>query len=134
MWHDIELMTDSNAFDPEAFANAWIDAWNRRDVDELVSHFTDDVRFVSPVAALRTGNSVVNGREALRTYWTGVHKYKKFIFTFEFLAWDPTRLVLVIVYRREVDDRLDRAVEIFRFGPNGLVYSGEALYGANLST
>lgn len=125
-------MSDPHIIDPEAFAGAWIDAWNQRDIDLLVSHYTLDVRFVSPVAAERTGSSVVNGREALRTYWSGANQYKKFVFTFESLIWDPERLVLAIIYCREVDNRRDRAVEIFHFRSDGLVDSGEALYGVRL--
>ena len=128
------MITGSHTLDPEEFAKAWIDAWNRRDIDVLVSHYTLDVRFVSPVAAQRTGSSIVNGREALKAYWSGAHQYGKFVFTFESLAWDPQRRVLIIIYRRIVDERHDRAVEIFHFGSDGLVHSGEALYGAKLTS
>ena len=127
-------MTETHIINPKAFADAWIDAWNQRDIDLLVSHYTLDVRFVSPVAAERTGLSVVNGREALRMYWSGAKQYKKFVFTFESLIWDSERLVLAIIYRREVDDRRDRAVEIFHFRSDGLVDSGEAMYGAKLTS
>ncbi len=95
-----------------------------------MSHYAADVRFVSPVVAQRTGSSVVIGREALAAYWSGARKYRKFVFTFESLAWDHIRLVLIIVYRREVDERRDRAIEIFHFNPEGLVCTGEAMYGA----
>lgn len=125
-------MIEPHTVDPEAFANAWIEAWNNRDIDELVPHYTSDVRFESPVAAQRTGSPIVIGREALKTYWSGARQYKKFFFTFESLVWDPKRRVLVIVYRREVDDLRDRAVEIFHFRSDGLIHSGEALYGAKL--
>ena len=117
--------------DPDAFASAWIDAWNRRDIDLLVSHYTPNARFVSPVAAQRTGSPVVIGREALTAYWSGARQYQKLVFTFESLTWDPLRLVLVIIYRRQVDDRRDRAAEIFYFNPEGLIHSGEAMYGAS---
>lgn len=116
--------------DPNAFASTWIEAWNRRDIDALVSHYTPDARFVSPVAAKRTGSSVVIGREALADYWSGARQYRRFVFTFESLAWDPIRMVLVIIYRRQVNDTNDRAVEIFHFNPDGLVRAGEAMYGA----
>lgn len=127
-------MTEPHIIDPEAFADAWINAWNHRDIDLLVSHYTSDVRFVSPVAAERTGSSVVNGRDALALYWSGSRRYKKFVFTFESLIWDSEHLVLAIIYRREVDDRHDRAVEIFHFLSDGLVDTGEALYGAKLTS
>ena len=73
---------------------------------------------------------MVIGREALTAYWSGARKYRVFVFTFESLVWDPVRLLLAIVYRREVDERRDRAVEIFHFSPEGLVRAGEAMYGA----
>lgn len=124
-------MSQTNSvFDPKLFADNWIEEWNRRDIDALVAHYADDVRFVSPVAAQRTGSSVVMGREALAEYWSGARKYHHFVFTFETLIWDPSSLVLAIVYHREVDERRDRAVEIFQFGPEGLVRAGEAMYGA----
>ncbi len=118
------------SINPEVFASTWIDEWNRRDIDALVSHYTPDARFVSPVAAKRTGSSVVIGREALAAYWSGALQYRKFVFTFESLVWDPVRMVLVIVYRRQVNDGNDRAVETFHFNPDGLVRAGEAMYGA----
>ena len=124
------MNTNNTPIDPDAFASKWIDAWNRRDIDTLVSHYTPDVRFVSPMAALRTGSSVVTGREALTAYWSGARKYRKFVFTFESLVWDSVRMVLVVVYRRQVNDRNDRAVETFHFNPDGLVRAGEAMYGA----
>ena len=116
--------------DPDVFASTWIDEWNRRDIEALVSHYTPDARFVSPVAAKRTVSSVVIGREALTGYWSGARQYGKFVFTFESFVWDPVRMVLVIVYRRQVEDRNDRAVETFHFNPDGLVRAGEAMYGA----
>jgi ketosteroid isomerase-like protein len=32
------------------FAETWIAAWNRRDVDAVLAHFADDAEFVSPAA------------------------------------------------------------------------------------
>ena len=116
--------------DPDVFASTWIDEWNRRDIEAMVSHYTRDVRFVSPVAAKRTGSSVVIGREALAAYWSVARQYRKLVFTFESFVWDPVRMVLVIVYRRQVNDTNDRAVEIFHFNPDGLIRAGEAMYGA----
>ena len=42
------------------FADAWLRAWNDHDLDRVLSHFTDDVVFTSPVAAqLLTGSEGV---------------------------------------------------------------------------
>ncbi|MGH3529462.1 MAG: nuclear transport factor 2 family protein, partial [Pseudonocardiaceae bacterium] len=37
--------------DAAAFADDWVEAWNSHDLDRILSHFTDDVVFTSPVAA-----------------------------------------------------------------------------------
>jgi ketosteroid isomerase-like protein len=33
-----------------AFANFWIAAWNRRDVEAVLAHYSEHAQFVSPVA------------------------------------------------------------------------------------
>ena len=34
-----------------AFEHEWIEAWNAHDIDRILLHYRDDVRFVSPIAA-----------------------------------------------------------------------------------
>ncbi len=57
--------------DPAGFAEEWVAAWNRRDVEAVLAHFHDDVVFTSPVAAEIVPGSVgvVRGRAALREFW-----------------------------------------------------------------
>ena len=54
-----------------AFACSWADQWNRRDLEGLLSHFTDEVVFTSPIAAqvLSESGGVLRGKEAVRRYW-----------------------------------------------------------------
>ena len=54
-----------------AFVDSWVRAWNAHDLDEVLSHFADDVVFTSPVAArlIEGGDGVVRGKAALRAYW-----------------------------------------------------------------
>jgi len=33
----------------EAFAKGWIQAWNQRDLEAILSHYTEDVEFQSPL-------------------------------------------------------------------------------------
>ncbi len=116
----------------EQFAEEWIHNWCTRDVEAIVSHFAEDARFVSPVAAKRTGNALVVGRDALRSYWAVVHTFRTFAFALERTVWDEERRELVIVYTREVDGRRDRACELLRFDESGMVLEGEAMYGAEI--
>jgi len=57
--------------DAQAFANQWVEAWNAHDLELILSHFSDDVTFSSPVATTIVPESggVIQGKEALRDYW-----------------------------------------------------------------
>ena len=63
-------MNNASRTSAEAFAAHWISAWNSHDIEAILSHYSDDVVFLSPVAAQRTGDGRVIGREALRSYWS----------------------------------------------------------------
>jgi uncharacterized protein (TIGR02246 family) len=56
--------------DAQAFAADWIAAWNAHDLERVLSHYADDVVFLSPVAEQVTGDGRVVGKAALRAYWT----------------------------------------------------------------
>jgi len=58
--------------DPQAFAAAWLAAFNAHDLEAGLTHFADDVVFATPVAAraLPEAGGVVQGKDALRRYWT----------------------------------------------------------------
>lgn len=55
----------------EAFAAAWVTAWNTHDLERILSHFSDDVVFTSPVAGqlLEGSDGIIRGKAALRDYW-----------------------------------------------------------------
>ena len=56
--------------DPHAFATRWCAQWNAHDLEGLLTHFTDDVVFTSPVAIrVLGGDGIVRGKAALRAYW-----------------------------------------------------------------
>lgn len=58
--------------DPNQFAREWMAAWNARDLEAVLAHFSDDAMFSSPVA-LRMGHGidgVLTGKDAIRQYWT----------------------------------------------------------------
>lgn len=57
--------------EPQQFARHWCAAWNRHDVEGVLSHFHEEVVFASPIAAQIVPESVgtVRGKAALRDYW-----------------------------------------------------------------
>ena len=56
--------------DADAFARDWIAGWNARDLDAILSHYADDVTFLSPRALEVAGSARIVGKPALRAYWT----------------------------------------------------------------
>ncbi|MCF6385855.1 nuclear transport factor 2 family protein [Mycobacterium sp. MBM] len=54
------------------FAQEWVAAWNRHDVEAVLAHFHEDVVFTSPVAArvIPASGGLIRGKAALRDYWT----------------------------------------------------------------
>ncbi len=53
------------------FAEEWIDAWNRRDVEHILQHYADGVTYHSPFVARLAGQAtgVLSGKAALRDYF-----------------------------------------------------------------
>jgi hypothetical protein len=54
------------------FAQEWIDAWNARDLDRILSYYADDFEMSSPVIArlMNEHSGTLRGKQAVRTYWT----------------------------------------------------------------
>jgi len=51
------------------FAEAWIEAWNRRDIERVLDLYADDFSFTSPTALEVIGQATVVDKGALRGYW-----------------------------------------------------------------
>jgi hypothetical protein len=84
------------------FAEQWLQAWNSRDLEAVLSHFSDDVVFSSPMAAqLCEGrDGVVRGKAALRDYWAeGLRRVPELRFEIESLYVGVQ--TLVINYRNQ---------------------------------
>ena len=88
--------------EPGAFAEEWAAAWNRLDVEAVLTHFHDDVEFTPPVAARVNADSagVVRGKAALREYWSAAAKIMPDLH-FDVLGVYRGQSVLVINYRNE---------------------------------
>lgn len=109
-----------------AFAAEWIAAWNSRDLDRILSHYADDVVFLSPYAEKVVGNGRINGLAALRDYWQrALERLPKLHFEFDEVRGGYQSLT--ILYRNH---RGERSAESFEFGPDGKVVRSIACYGA----
>ncbi len=56
----------------QEFADNWVQGWNAHDLEQVLSHFAEDVVFTSPVAVqlLDIDDGVIRGKPALRHYWS----------------------------------------------------------------
>ncbi|MGB6577779.1 MAG: amino acid racemase [Streptosporangiaceae bacterium] len=107
------------------FAGHWLKAWNSHDLEAVLSHFSDDVVFSSPMAAqLREGcDGVVQGKAALRDYWAeGLRRVPELHFEIESLYVGVR--TLVINYRNQAGGLVN---EVLVFD-GALVVEGHGTY------
>jgi ketosteroid isomerase-like protein len=117
--------------DCRAFAERWVSEWNRKDVEGVLTHFSDDVIFASPRARAIVGSCRVEGKAGLKEYWTrAISRVQTIHFTLDHVISDGDRMG--IVYVAEIDGRRMRAVEFLKFGDDGLIHEGEAMHGVEL--
>jgi ketosteroid isomerase-like protein len=111
--------------DPIAFARSWEDAWNRHDLEGVLAHFHDDVRFTSPMAAqlMPGSNGVVRGKDALRgNFREGLARIPDLHFTVEQVHAGVG--VVVIGYRNHRGVRVNEVLVL----EDGLVREGHGTY------
>lgn len=79
-----------------AFAQDWIDTWNKHDLERILSHYDDEVVLTSPLALkLINGDGSVRGKSALREYFSrGLHAYPDLRFDLIDVLWGIDTLVL----------------------------------------
>lgn len=110
---------------PRQFAQSWIDAWNRHDLDAVLAHFSDNFEFSSPLirhfADEPSGKLI--GKEAVRAYWKiGLARLPDL--HFELVDVLAGVNCLTILYR----GHRGLTAEVLQFGSDGLAVRGQALY------
>lgn len=117
-------------FDPQTFAREWAAAWNRRNLDTVLAHFSEDITFSTPTAVDTIGWATVHGKAALRAYWeAALQRITVLHFVVIRTVWDGARRELGIIYDRRINGREDRALELLAFTPEGRVIAGEVFHG-----
>lgn len=108
------------------FAADWIQAWNARDLDLILSHYSWDIELVSPLVGrlLESKRDRVHGLAALRTYFaTGLNAYPDLRFTLRRTYCGVQSLVLEY---ESVSNLL--TAEVMEFNEVGLVCRVHAHY------
>jgi hypothetical protein len=117
-------MNSTTAQTAQKFAAKWLDAWNGHDIEAILSHYADDIVFLSPLAHQRVGNGQVIGIEALRYYWSiGLAQQPKLRFELERVLIGYG--VVTICYRNH---RGQSVAETFEFNESGKVKRAYARY------
>jgi hypothetical protein len=103
----LEISTDQIA----EFEHEWIGAWNAHDIDRILAHYRDDVRFTSPFAARAgTRNGTLRGLGALRSY------FEQALATYQDLHFEPIAALRgvdsVALHYRSVEGR--EAIEVMQ--------------------
>jgi hypothetical protein len=102
-----------------AFARAWIDAWNAHDLTAILSHYADDVEFFSPfvVRVLNDPAGVIRGKAALAAYFSrGLERFPELHFELHRVL---AGVQSVTLYYRSVDDL--QAAEVMELDASGKV-------------
>jgi hypothetical protein len=92
-------------------ADRWRDAWNARDLDEIVACYSERVEFVLPALVGDEEERKIDGREALREHFRhGLELAPNLSVTEESLLVGPNGFA--ILYRREDGHRAIETVEL----------------------
>jgi SnoaL-like domain len=118
----LELSSDLIA----EFEHNWIEAWNAHDLERILSHYHEDIRFVSPIAArLGAARGALRGRGALREY------FARGLATYPELHFQPIAALggigSIALHYRSVEDR--QAIEVMELDARGRVCRAAAHYG-----
>lgn len=118
-------MTLLNKTDAQAWADAWVQAWNNHDIEAVLAHFTEDVEFCSPMVVQVCGhqNGIVKGKAALREYWRQALERVPNLH-FELVDVLVSLHGLIIIYR----GHRGLTAEVLHLNEQGQAVRGQAFY------
>lgn len=101
------------------FAKIWIESWNSHDLENILSHYSDDVEISTPMIKMSLGvnNGTLVGKEKVAEYWS---KALKKLPDLHFELIDITEGVdSVALYYKSVLNKM--AIEVMYFNKEGKV-------------
>jgi ketosteroid isomerase-like protein len=109
-------------------ATHWAAAWNSHDLDQIMSHYEDEVELISPVAAQLLGapDGKVAGKANLQAYFKrGLDAYPELHFEIQDVLWGLNSVVLYYTNQKG-----SRTAEFMELSPIGKVARVVANYSA----
>lgn len=110
----------------QTLANAWVEAWNSHSLEDILSHYDDDVIFYSPIIQRLNNdpNGFVRGKAALEAYFAkGLAAYPDLHFELYHVLEGINSVVL---YYKSVNNRL--AAEMMVLNDEGKITEVRAHY------
>ncbi len=107
------------------FAADWIAAWNARDLERVLAHYTEDFEMSSPVIVRVTGepSGRLQGRDRVGAYWARALQLNPALH-FELVTTLRGMDSVTLYYR----NTRGLAAEVFHFTPEGKVCRAYAHY------
>lgn len=105
--------------DAKKFAEEWVASWNSHDMEDILSHYSEDIEVTTPMIKMATGGetSTLKGKEAVAAYWK---KAMERLPDLHFELLDVTEGVgSVALYYKSVMNK--RSVEVMFFNEEGKV-------------
>ena len=109
-----------------AFAHHWIESWNKHDLDEILSHYSDEFEMTTPfiVSIMNEPTGTIQGKNNVRAYWAvAIAQYPDLEFKLIDVLYSVNS---VTIYYYSILDK--RAIEFFQFGTDGRVLKSIAHY------
>jgi hypothetical protein len=112
--------------DAQKFAREWIASWNSHNLDDILSHYSDDIEITTPMIKLAAGieNTSLKGKTSVADYWG---KAFKKVPDLHFELIDVTAGVnSVALYYKSIMNKL--CIEVMFFDNNSKVHKMFAHY------
>lgn len=101
----------------EKFTYDWIASWNMHDLEEILSHYSEDIHFYSPFIQLLKFNEtgLITSKDELKKYFEiGLNAYPELRFELHHYF---VGVSTVVIYYTSVNGRL--AAEVFELNEHG---------------
>jgi len=121
-----EVSSMMNEQEARQFGDEWVRAWNAHDLEQILTHYAQEVQFTSPfiVKLLGQPRGTIVGKDYLRVYFEkGLDAYPELRFE---LINVLVGVESVTVYYRSVGSML--AAEVMHFDESGKVAKATAHY------
>lgn len=114
-----------NAEQAQKFADEWIAAWNRHDLEEILSHYEDDFEMSSPVIVqtMAEPSGTLKGKALVAIYWRkALDRYPELHFNLLHVLTGANSVTVIYEGVRGL------SAEVFHFSTSGKVSSAYAHY------